>query len=393
MKKSVVFLFIFLILLFFTELSSFQKTESISDIQIIHNEKEGTWGKDPQVSLKLVSTLGGLNVKDENLAFNLPRDVVLDSKGNKYLLDGDNDNITKISPEDHYITSIGRGGQGPGDFNYPYSIDIDSSDILYILDSSNRRIQILTTKGKVQKVIRLNKFRQNTLRILKTGYLALGGTLDASWGWAADKKKELPKLIEILDRRGKVQNSFGNLKDYEDRLVNWFANEIDYDVDKENNFYICFIRQNRIEKYSQDGNLLWEADRILNFGTKVLDKGYIKRSKGGTGIQYPKMNQVSEGIAVDGIGRIWIITLNRQLRPEEMSQSVLVGRTKKRIKTAEFKKMDIYKLEIFDPDGFLLGNIPLNHIAHNIRIQNEYLFIFDLENAQIFQYKILNVGN
>ena len=391
MKKSAVFLFIFLILLFFTKLPSFQETESTVDIQIVHNVKEGIWGKDPQVSLKLVRTLGGLNSKDENLAFNSPRDVILDSKGNIYILDVENDNIIIINPEGQYITSIGRGGQGPGDFNYPYSIDIDSSDILYILDSSNRRIQILTTKGEVQRVIKLNKFRQNTLRILKTRFLALGGTLDARWGWASDKKKELPKLIEILDWRGKARDSFGELKDYEDRLVNWFANEIDYDVDTENNFYICFTRQNRIEKYSQDGNLLWKADRILNYDTKVLDKGYIIRSKGGTGVQFPKKNQVSEGITVDEFGRIWIITLNRQLNKKEMSQTVSVRGTRRRIQTAEFKKIDIYKLEIFNPDGFLLGNIPLNHLAHNIRIQKDYLFIFDTENAQVFQYKILKV--
>ncbi len=89
------------------------------------------------------------------------------------------------------------------------------------------------------------------------------------------------------------------------------------------------------------------------------------------------MNQVSEGIAVDGKGRIWVITLNRQLRPEERSESISGGGFTKRIQTVEYKKMDIYKLEIFDNDGFLLGNILLDHIANNIRIQKDYLFIFD----------------
>lgn len=388
MKKYLALTLVFTIFLLFIELSSSQKIEYSGNFRIVHNEKEGIWGKDPKISLELVRTLGGLDVEDENLAFNLPRDVVIDSQGNTYILDGKNNNIVKLNQDGEYLGTIGRGGQGPGDFNLPYSMDIDSSDLLYINDFANRRIQILSTKGDVQKVIRLHKLKLSTIRILRSGLIALGGYLDVRWSLASDNRKKLPKLIEVLERKGKIQLTFGNLKDFDNRLVNWEANVIVYDVDNDDNFYISFTRQNRIEKYSHDGILLLRIDRILNYDTKVLDKGFVKRSGGGVTVSAPTMNQVSEGIAVDGKGRIWVITLNRQLRPEERSQIVSVGGTTKRIQTAEYKKMDIYKLEIFDNDGFLLGNMLLNHIAHNIRIQKGYLFIFDLENAQIFQYKI-----
>lgn len=388
MKKYLALTLVFTIFLLFIELSSSQKIEYSGNFRIVHNEKEGIWGKDPKISLELVRTLGGLDVEDENLAFNLPRDVVIDSQGNTYILDGKNNNIVKLNQDGEYLGTIGRGGQGPGDFNLPYSMDIDSSDLLYINDFANRRIQILSTKGDFQKVIRLHKLKLSTIRILRSGLIALGGYLDVRWSLASDNRKKLPKLIEVLERKGKIQLTFGNLKDFDNRLVNWEANVIVYDVDNDDNFYISFTRQNRIEKYSHDGILLLRIDRILNYDTKVLDKGFVKRSGGGVTVSAPTMNQVSEGIAVDGKGRIWVITLNRQLRPEERSQIVSVGGTTKRIQTAEYKKMDIYKLEIFDNDGFLLGNMLLNHIAHNIRIQKGYLFIFDLENAQIFQYKI-----
>lgn len=388
MKKYLALTLVFTIFLLFIELSSSQKIEYSGNFRIVHNEKEGIWGKDPKISLELVRTLGGLDVEDENLAFNLPRDVVIDSQGNTYILDGKNNNIVKLNQDGEYLETIGRGGQGPGDFNQPYSMDIDSLDLLYINDFGNMRIQILSTKGDVQKVIRLHKLKLSTIRILRSGLIALGGYLDVRWSLASDNRKKLPKLIEVLERKGKIQLTFGNLKDFDNRLVNWEANVIVYDVDNDDNFYISFTRQNRIEKYSHDGILLLRIDRILNYDTKVLDKGFVKRSGGGVTVSAPTMNQVSEGIAVDGKGRIWVITLNRQLRPEERSQIVSVGGTTKRIQTAEYKKMDIYKLEIFDNDGFLLGNMLLNHIAHNIRIQKGYLFIFDLENAQIFQYKI-----
>jgi len=36
--------------------------------------------------------------------------------------------------------------------------------------------------------------------------------------------------------------------------------------------------------------------------------------------------------------------------------------------------MDIYKLEIFDKDGVLLGEIPLDHLASRMRIQKRLHF-------------------
>ena len=51
--------------------------------------------------------------------------------------------------------------------------------------------------------------------------------------------------------------------------------------------------------------------------------------------------------------------------------------------------MDIYKLEIFGPDGVLLGEIPLAHEAHGIRIFGETLFIWDRANTAVYQYRIM----
>ena len=51
--------------------------------------------------------------------------------------------------------------------------------------------------------------------------------------------------------------------------------------------------------------------------------------------------------------------------------------------------MDIYKLEIYSPEGILLGEIPLNQLAYRIRIFGDMLFISDFNNARYCQYKII----
>jgi sugar lactone lactonase YvrE len=372
--------------------SGAQKMETKDGVRIIHNEKKGKWGDNPDVSLQLVQTIGGLEVEDENLLLNLPHDVVMDSNGNIYILDSTGNNIKKLNPEGEFITNIGQAGQGPGDFSYPYSLDRDESGNLYVLDGQNRRIQILRPTGEMQKFIRLDKFRQNDIRVLESGQIAMGGRLDARWGWAPEsgKKEELPKLIDLMDEEGKITRSLGEMKDYGNRLVNWYANEIVYEVDKDGHYFIACVYQNRVEKYDPEGKVKWRADRVLNYDTKVIDRGMINRPEGGgITVNTPQMNTVSRGIGLDSKGRIWVLTMNRQLEPEEQTQTVSVGGARKTTQKGKIKKMDIYKLEIFDNEGVFLGEIPLDHLAHRMRIQKDFLFVLDAENVRYYQYRIV----
>jgi DNA gyrase/topoisomerase IV subunit A len=51
--------------------------------------------------------------------------------------------------------------------------------------------------------------------------------------------------------------------------------------------------QNRIEKYSPDGKLIWRADRELNYPSGALAKGKIEVKSSRVGLQEPRMNWCS----------------------------------------------------------------------------------------------------
>ncbi|HCS49370.1 MAG TPA: hypothetical protein DIW61_14395 [Candidatus Aminicenantes bacterium] len=46
-------------------------------------------------------------------------------------------------------------------------------------------------------------------------------------------------------------------------------------------------------------------------------------------------------------------------------------------------------VEIFGPDRILLGALPLNHLAHGIRICGDNLFLWERTTATVHQYRIL----
>jgi hypothetical protein len=56
----------------------------------------------------------------------------------------------------------------------------------------------------------------------------------------------------------------------------------------------------------------------------------------------------------------------------------------------DLRTTDAYRLDVFDPDGVLLGSIPLTHFADVVRIAGDSLFLIDRERGvTVYQYRIV----
>jgi hypothetical protein len=370
-----------------------QKIETVDGVRIVHNKKGGEWGNNPRISIELIRTIGDVNTEDENLAFDNPGNMAVDDAGNIYILDTGNQRIQKFSPEGKYVATIGRKGQGPGDLSRPGSINLDKRGYVYVLDGNLKKIQVFSPDGKDHQVIPTVKLNLDRIRLLTSGRIV--ATSYASIGISGQQKeKSQPKLVKLLDADLNIVKEFGEPFDYGDEITNNFANGVGFEVDSQDNIFLIFARQNRIEKYSQDGRLLWKADRELNYSTKVIERG--KQEVTGTSSRYtaPKMNQVSGGIAVDEKGRAWVVTFNRQIKKEEEVSLVVRGSsggitTRKIQGNTDLQTTDMYKLEIYSPDGVLLGEIPLTQFVDGIYIWKDKLFLLDrVRGVKYYEYQI-----
>jgi sugar lactone lactonase YvrE len=389
MKKALsIFFTLFLLSIFVGA----QKIEMVEGVRVVHNEKGGKWGKNPEVAIKLIRTIGDVDTEDENLAFNSPSDIAMDSAGNIYILDSGNQRIQKFSPEGKYLATIGRKGQGPAEFVSPSSLDIDSKGYLYVLDPNQGRLQILTLEGKEFKIIHTLEHDLRNIRVLGSGLFVARSRFRR--GAFYEERKSLPKLLKLIDSQMNVLKEFGDMFDYRENVTNEFGNSVFFEVDRNDNIYLSFYYQNRIEKYSPDGRFIWKADRALNYSTELIEKGKLETTATSQKFFSPKMNQCSNGIAVDKRDRVWALTLNRQIKKEEIVVHSVSGGpggiTKKTIGNTDLRTTDMYKLEIFTADGILLGEIPLNHFADSIRIIEDNLFLFDRDRGvKYYQYKII----
>jgi hypothetical protein len=377
------------------------KIETVDGVRVVHNEKGGLWGKAPKVALELVRKIGDIDTEDENLAFNYPSDIAVDKDGAIYVLDAANARIQKFGPDGQFLATIGRKGQGPGEFIFPDAIDFDKDGNLVVADSAQARIHVIIGGGRDVRSIVIKEELVRDARPLASGeYVAQGSTYAFPRPDQPAKKPDEMRLFRRIAADGRTVGSFGLLTDFGEMMTNAVGNGTAFDVDGEDSLCVSFNAQNRIEKYGADGTLLWRADRPLNYGTEVKKKGKIETSGGRMmGTSGPEMNSCSVGIAVDAKGRSWVVTFARQLRKEEQVQTTMMmvggrgGASNVSVKTegnTDLRTTDAFKLEIFDGDGVLLGEVPLTHFADVIRVFGDRLFLIDRERGvTVYEYRIV----
>ena len=113
----------------------------------------------------VVTTLAGQNgsgysdATGTNAMFAYPYGVSVDLSGNVYVGDENNQRIRKITPGGVVSTLAGQNSSGFSDavgtnavFNLPYGVAPDTSGNVYVSDSSNNRIRKITTAGVVSTI-------------------------------------------------------------------------------------------------------------------------------------------------------------------------------------------------------------------------------------------------
>jgi sugar lactone lactonase YvrE len=101
---------------------------------------------------KVLMTLGKAGVaSDAPGLFDQPTDVAVAANGDIFVTEGHlqgNNRVSKFSKDGKFIRMWGKKGSGPGEFNAPHTIAIDSQGRLFVGDRSNNRIQIFDQDGK-----------------------------------------------------------------------------------------------------------------------------------------------------------------------------------------------------------------------------------------------------
>ena len=205
------------------------------DVTVVKNPKEPLY-KNPALELREDFVLGGEAVEGEYV-LSRPFDMALDAGENLYVADAGEKNLKVFDKSGKYVRTIGRAGQGPGEFQFPYGVCIlPGANEIIVFDLE--RISVVTPAGAF--------IRQFPMNGMSTGFGAdaRGNLFIASASgrlgqtalkvFAPDMSRELAVVLTcqetqgpdpfksralwILDPAGRVV--FGDSKTYEIKILN-----------------------------------------------------------------------------------------------------------------------------------------------------------------------------
>ena len=399
MLKKAIFSLIISTLLLFTGCGEKQeivpKIEIKDGVKFVHND-EPLWGENPQIELKFVRQIGVFEGPDDNYMFFMPNDLTVDKEGNLYVADKGNYRIQKFDKNGKYLATIGRKGVGPSEFTGPVAININSNGNLLVSNFTGMisNHMIMTTEGK-----ELRRFK------LYTGKTIIRLLSDDSIIKEISNDDDPSLLLTIIDENEETIRTIGRAEIFDNPSITNSLKMFNYTIDENDNFYISYQKRNLIEKYTSDNKVVLKIDRKVNYDTDFEVSEYkIDRPtvSGGEIVMQKvtsysvKANSVSHAIAVDGNERIWVVTFNRQQKPEELAGETFSvdgsGVLFRTTGNTDITETNMYILEVFDKEGILLTRFPITHFIDGMRIYGDRLFILDkLRTMCIYEYKIIDL--
>jgi len=127
--------------------------EEENGIRVVKNPAEPMYG---ELVLELEEDLSIGSVEDENTLFYRIGDIAVDSQSNIYVLDSGNHRIQKFDKNGNYLQTIGRKGEGPGEFMRPFNIFLDEQGNIYVMEL--RKLNLFDSKGNYIKSFVLPTF-------------------------------------------------------------------------------------------------------------------------------------------------------------------------------------------------------------------------------------------
>lgn len=131
------------------------KIEVEDGVKVIKNPKEPMYDEDV-FGLEEELSIGEAEGRKDYM-FSLIVSIDVDNKGNIYVLDIKESHIKVFNPNGKLIRIIGRKGQGPGEFQRPYTVQITAQNEVVIRDVMVRKLHFFSLDGEYKKSISFEK--------------------------------------------------------------------------------------------------------------------------------------------------------------------------------------------------------------------------------------------
>lgn len=336
-------------------------------------------GEIPGPRLELLGKIGNSESKDEKDLLFDPADAARLPNGDILILERRGCTVKRFNKDRKFVSCFGQKGQGPGDFQSPFLLRLNTSgDRLYVADY---RISVFSIDGGFEESFKPERtagyiedqHRTSGMAIL-SGSRVLLPSRPSLWQDTGEHK-----LLSVYDKTGTMIASFGAVRKYDNPKLTLNANVANFANDDGDNVFVAYAFQNRIDKYSQDGNLIFSADRPLPYEIRNEMRPLLFRSGSmEQEVPWPSVTSVTKGIYLDYKDRIWVLTF---LKPPNKFGTF----------NDEENITQCLEFHVFNPNGILLSKVPFPNIRiDNFSIYGDRVYLIDSEHeACVYEYRIV----
>ncbi|UCE42858.1 MAG: hypothetical protein JSV17_07890 [Candidatus Aminicenantes bacterium] len=270
----------------------------------------------------------------KDIFFESPSTVTCDPKGNIYVVDSGALNIKKFDAQGKFLKTIGREGQGPGEFGGVYYSTF-AKDRLIVWDSGNRRLNSFTPEGMFVNSTNI-AYETGSVRKLRgfpTGEVLV--EMEKSYRREPDKPQICTidlyspdlKHLRTIYKRELWRKKYIRTKEYGITTLYFpYSADVQWDVTPNGRIVIGFSESYELEIYDRTGEKIssishtfepvevserdkknyFDSLEFYRMGERLKEvPEYITKYT-----EFPKHKPVYENILVDSEGNFWVV-LNR----------------------------------------------------------------------------------
>ena len=310
MKIVIGGLSVFLIFTFFC--CSSQETEwqgsieEVDGVTVVRNPKEPMYEEDIFSSEEELSI--GESEGREEYMFQSIRYIAVDEQENIYILDRKAGNLKVFDKNGSLVRTIGKKGQGPGEFNLPGQVFIISEKELWVYDDGNRSFSFFTLDGDFIKSINASKAEGLEAKIDSKGNFSL-----ASMNYS-DETGHLSYRLDMYDKKLNYIKRIDSIPGTTDhRGRNLFSPLFSWAIDSDDNIVYGYQKEYKLKVFSTDGNLvkmITKEYKPVKITKEEIDERMASiqpRRK----VYIPQYRPAFRRFSIDEEGRIFVMTWQR----------------------------------------------------------------------------------
>jgi hypothetical protein len=141
--------------------------EKVDGVTVIKNPKEPMYAEDA-FSLEEELSIGEAEGREEYL-LSSTKAVAVDDNEDIYIVDAKENHIRVFDKNGDYLKTIGRTGQGPGEFNQITNIQITPENELMVHDRYTRRLTFFSLEGDYLRTVLLKGIQASVVKVNSIG--------------------------------------------------------------------------------------------------------------------------------------------------------------------------------------------------------------------------------